>query len=191
MGNLSGVWDLKADITYNGERIAKIYNEDGGKWQSSYYYLKGFVKGDGGYKIKLNVTGEIKERLPASIKLRQDGKTKLFDFKIRMSEGVDDVVIQSTEDEPVVREGVEETDDERITLAEVKTVTANVIKESAEPTPTKTIIKKNEVRYEEEVIYESKNEKLKKYTVYGFCFLLIIVIALLLVEKNGKSSNDC
>ncbi len=189
--NLTGTWDLKADITFDGKRVAKIYNEGENKWQSSYYYLKDFVKGENDYKIKLNITEQIQERLPASIKLRHDGKTEFFNFKIRMSEGYEEVIIQSTEKELVVSENIEESGGRKITLSEIKSVTTNAIKGSNELAPTKTIIKKNEVIYEEEVIYESKNEKLKKYTIYGFCFLLIVVIALLLIEKNGKGSNDC
>lgn len=38
-------------------------------------------------------------------------------------------------------------------------------------------------RPEDSIIYESKNEKIKKYAIYAFCFFLIFVIVVLLLKK--------
>lgn len=35
----------------------------------------------------------------------------------------------------------------------------------------------------EEVVYESKNEKIKQYTVYAFCMFLIVLIGLILIKR--------
>lgn len=47
----------------------------------------------------------------------------------------------------------------------------------------------------EKVIYESRNEKIRKYSIYAFAFFLLIVISFLLLDKNGRtenySDNDC
>lgn len=40
-------------------------------------------------------------------------------------------------------------------------------------------------------IYESNDHKAKRYAIYFFCFLLILLIIALQVEKNEKSRNNC
>jgi hypothetical protein len=178
--NTTGIYDLKADISANGQRVAKIYNEMDKKWQSAYYYLKEFIDDDGEYKIKLNITSPIYEKIPASIKLRQGTKTYTFDFNIRLAEPQDAYMPAS--DHATINESAKED------IAEIKGEILNI---STRDDRTKTIINQKGVVYEEEVIYESKNIRLKEYAIYGFCLILIFVIAVLLYEKNGKSSNDC
>ena len=45
---------------------------------------------------------------------------------------------------------------------------------------SENIIKLNSKKTESEVIYESKNEKIRTYAIYGFCLLLIFIIIILL-----------
>jgi len=41
----------------------------------------------------------------------------------------------------------------------------------------------------EKVIYESKNEKIRKYALYAFLVFALVIFAFLLLEKNGRKED--
>lgn len=43
----------------------------------------------------------------------------------------------------------------------------------------------------EKTVYESKTEKIRKYSVYLFAAFLFAIIIFLLIDKNGKSKDNC
>lgn len=61
----------------------------------------------------------------------------------------------------------------------------NDLNEDLEKNKTKSIINLNPYQDSNtyEIIYESKNEKIRKYSIYGFCVFLIFVIVILLIKK--------
>ena len=59
-----------------------------------------------------------------------------------------------------------------------------IVSEIESPEPDKKIIKLN--HHEEKnsvVIYESKNEKIRKYSIYGFSLFLVFIIAVLICKQ--------
>jgi len=105
-------------------------------------------------------------------KIRQQGLACVADEKENKENQKDDKPEEEIEQE----QGKDEQEQDKIILPEEKT-----FKESRNVTRTsKSIIKLNSKNTESEVIYESKNEKIRIYAVYAFCLLLIFIIIILL-----------
>jgi len=110
-------------------------------------------------------------------KIRQQGLACVADEKENKENQKDDKPEEEIEQEQGKDEqGKDEQEQDKIILPEEKT-----FKESRNVTRTsKSIIKLNSKNTESEVIYESKNEKIRIYAVYAFCLLLIFIIIILL-----------
>ena len=170
-----GVYDLKFDLSVDGSSVARVW--DGDSWGSCYYYLKEFISsGDvKSVKLKIEKAGEIE----GVLKFRQGSAREFFDFEILVGGGVvvpgEDVA--SDEDKVVedegngIIEGGEEVVEE---IVEVKEI--NLQEEAA------GVINLNSPEEEEEVIYESKNQVIKTWAIYGFVLFLILVIFVLLLR---------
>ncbi len=48
---------------------------------------------------------------------------------------------------------------------------------------SENIINLNPQQKTDEIVYESKNEKIKKYAIYGFALFLVFIIAVLLIRR--------
>ena len=76
------LYDVKIDITANGERLSEIWDENEGKWKSTYYYVTGLTLNNKAFvlRIKGNYSGEAN----IDVKIRNGTKTDSFSFSIKI-----------------------------------------------------------------------------------------------------------
>jgi len=174
--DFEGIWDLKVDLTNNGETIARIYSEEKQDFQSSYYYLKEFIEVGEKEEVRLKVEEE--GDFSGLLKLRQGSKTESFDFDINVDKTLEKDSLKEKE------EDIKEVNDSR---EEVSNLKEEIIKEKI--VKEQKVISLNQeynepIMLEEKLVYESKNSKILRYSVYGFSLFLIFLITLLIKEKS-------
>lgn len=95
--------------------------------------------------------------------------------------GIGEATLQKIKDQGLacVSEDMEELEKEQETTPK-KTYYEEPTQINRDKTPSETVINLNTETKEEKIIYESKNEKIKKNLLYGFCIFLICLLFLLL-----------
>lgn len=178
-------YDLKADILSDGKRISQIFDDVPGKWKSTNYYVNNFIISEGKKDVQLRITSEFTGNASGVLKLRQNGKTAIDytgNFSINVGASKKQEQTSTTKnnqnESPIIHE---EPVIERVTSNKIDSA---VISEPIIVPPSESIIKLNsQSKYTAEVIYESKNETIKKYSIYVFCLFLIFIIIILLLRK--------
>jgi len=162
-----GIYDLKIDLSKDGENLAEIF--DSGKWKSAYYYINQFIE-DEETNVKLKIVKDFSGEIEGILKLRQESKREFFYFDLNVGED------SGSEDERVIED-----------VEEVVEKSEEIVKTNSENKEVKVIslnsqVIKTEESNSEKVVYESKNEKIKNFAIYGFAVFLIFVIVVLLVR---------
>jgi len=194
------IYDLKIYVRGDGVGINRVW--DGVGWQRADWYVKNFIDEDGDYNMKLIIHKEFLGDASGQIKLRRSGTSNIiFDdvFGIKVVAGKIDVVNDIVEDVTDIVEDVTDVvedvtdvvkDDEEKEREEEKDVivvknTGNVVNHIKKEAPKKVInLNSQDDNREVQVVYESKNERIKNYMTYGFIFFLICIIGILLYEKQ-------
>jgi len=162
-----GIYDLKIDLSKDGENLAEIF--DSGKWKSAYYYINQFIE-DEETNVKLKIVKDFSGEIEGILKIRQESKREFFYFDLNVGED------SGSEDERVIED-----------VEEVVEKSEEIVKTNSENKEVKVIslnsqVIKTEESNSEKVVYESKNEKIKNFAIYGFAVFLIFVIVVLLVR---------
>jgi len=183
--SLSGIYDLKIDITQNDKRISKIYNT---AWKSTNYYIIGFISDETPRSVRLILNGSSGD-CSGVIKLRKSDKVEYSaNFTIFISATANAIIPEPPKQptqEPIISEIATINNSSTIALTP-NYLTANAISTAPSQaqtpkSPSENIINLNP-SLKEEVIYESKSERIKKYSIYGFCLFLIFIIILLIIK---------
>jgi len=173
--NFTGIYDAKVDISIDGKVIAEILDD---KWKSAYYYLYGFVDDEKKKEIRLRISEDYEGEIEGVLKLRKDSKMEFFYFNIEVkSNGVSEKEVVGESEEVEEVKGKTETPEEIIkkeNYTEIKDVISLGKQNLSEPEDIKTF---------NNVIYESKNEQIKKYSVFGFALLCLIFSILVIIKK--------
>ena len=160
--------DVKIWIEFdeNDSVISDRYDEENEEWKSGRYYVNDFFSGAG------NKTEEIK------LRIRKDyedfyGDIKIF-FKLRNG-------FEIEKEMEILGDEIDEEIEPEITnegeFIETKpSITGNVIKLGASA-------KTEDIKRKNPVIYESNVEKIKKYSMFGFALLCVLLSVLLVREK--------
>lgn len=175
--NFTGVYDVKVDISINKKNIAEIWDKN---WKSAYYYLYDFIDNEEEKKIKLRIVENFEGRINGILKLRKDSKRDFFGFVIEVkdeeeisSDNVLESEIKKSEKDFNDKKKIDETDKDSQII--VETIKLSGLKEDvAESESIKTL---------GNIIYESKNEKIKKYSIFGFA-LLCVGLSVLIIFKR-------
>jgi hypothetical protein len=174
---LDELYNLKIWIKFddNDTIISDGYHEDNEEWKSSKYYVDEFFEGDG-----------------------NNDKMRRIDLRIREAyrdfRGNDVEICFKLEDEPDTEEceniGIleEEIDEvyeplpvQTTTSNSVETigVTGNVIQLNQQTTDPKT----EDLKEQNNILYQSKTELMKKYAIFIFAFFCVALSALLVFNK--------
>lgn len=159
--NLSdGIYDVKIEIIKDSETISDIYDDENDDWKSGVYYLSEIVDGDGNWDFDLNVTEEYFDEANISIKLRNnESKT--------ISSAIFEIEILENEEENLeVEENYEEVQ-----------VTAEIPAEEFEDESIVYLVPKNHTTF------SSKNELIKKISLYGFTIFCFFLAGIMLMKK--------
>lgn len=197
MGFEEDTYDIKIDILANGQRIAKILDND--EWKSTYYYINNIIKENQEEDFTLKITGHTGDA-NIEIKIRNSkDKTEVFTgYEIKIVEEIKDEKQEEQENKTKeVKEVVEQEtiNEETREIREEKpedtpkseTTTLKIIKLNAQTIKTDNDTKENK---------EDKKDKLNNINkntlaMYGFLAFCILLGVLFLLRKNkNKGKNE-
>lgn len=152
-------YDLKIFISFQDDIISEIYN---GGWKSGVYYVP--YSGNNQIRIKSSYS-DVRGDGSLVVRLRESGKSDYIEKSLPIEileysppENVSEEVSSNIADKIVIEENASKED---------------VIVLNSNPAAA----------ISGEVIYESKNEKIRQYSVYAFCVFLIFLIAIILLKR--------
>lgn len=158
--NLNGrQYDLKGFVDFEGEIISEIL--EGRSWKSGIYYITGLDESENLFKIRIKKNFKVEYGdAQLIVKLRENGKTNILveDYKnIEILKGKEE---KNKEDNAAVEE-------------------VNAVSNEIDP----KIVLNSAPSVSGQVIYESKNEKIQKYSLYAFCVFLIFILGIVLLKR--------
>lgn len=177
--SVDNIYDVKIYIKTESSGINRIWDEN--IFRRADWYLREVIDKDGIYEIKLKIHREYNGVAVGEFKLRNKGgrividemfeiniikKTKIIEKqeeKIR-SNKLDD----KEEYETIIKQNKEKTKELNPIVTSQKVINLNPLNKTES----------------EQIIYKSKNQRIKDYMVYGFIFLLICIIIVLFYEKK-------
>ncbi len=177
--NLESInYSVKIYITFkqNDTIISDNYNTLDDKWKSGTYYLQDFFMGPG------NKSKEVEMKIRENYKIFK-GEAWIH---VKLKKG-EDVILQTNKSITILA-GKNKTTEESVLLREM--AEDNLTLENKQNNDTKSIINLNQQQQistinktKDNIVYKSKNEKIKDYATYGFAGFLIFVIAILLIRN--------
>lgn len=160
-------YDIKIWIEHDNKAITEIYYEDKYNWKSGVYYLENAISG---VNSSINLTLRLNKdysnfegNATFNIRLRQNG-TIIKDF----SKEVNILRGENTDNESQELEAQNSSENESTAQ-----ITGEVIYLNAQKTGAQ----------KEEAVFLSKQELIKKYAIYGFAFLCVVFIIVLIINK--------
>ena len=192
-------YDVKIDIITNGERIAKIFDPNDDKYQSTYYFVSGLLDINENKDFKMNITTEYEGKADIIVKIRDSsGNSESFSgYNINIIvEEIETIKEEPEEDTIEQNEEVEkdeELKEEGDILANADNDDVNKINNTSKFIHTSNKVKKDVIfltpqtiknQRDKEVIFRSSNEKIKNYAIYGFAVFCVLVIVLLILDRR-------
>ena len=168
-------YDSKIWIEDDNNLISDRYDDKSETWSSGTYYLNNFFKGPG------NKSEEVKMRIRDGYK-DFTGKAKIF-LKIRDGkEFSEDIIIlkkELAENNPTKKGQEQIKNPEAFIPEDENLVTGKAIKLGSKITN----LESENIKTTNHLIYESKTEKIKQYSLYVFAFLCVIIGILIAIRK--------
>lgn len=160
--------DIRLWIEKRGEIISERYDTKNEEWKSGLFYVNGFDDESIEIRIK-NEYFDFDGEAVINAKIR-DGKEENKPIRILQKEIVGDEQV-----EPQPAEDMPNSEEDGFNEAVIQLGTGKVVEEDS---------LKNEY-YSEAVIYESRNEKMKRYALFGFALLCVGLCVLIAWGKIG------
>jgi len=186
-----GMYDLKVDILGEGERVGKIFDEETGKYKSSYYFVKN-VFSDGKANAKMKIES-YEGKAEIEIKIRDEkGKSESFrgyEIEIKGIVEKDENKIGEAESEnKIALNSGEENKTQELVEDEIESSIKNkaaekVIYLSYNSSPQDIKIENKKDKSGEKTIFASNEEKLKKYVMIAFSVFAVFVIVMMMKKK--------
>lgn len=182
-------YDLKVWIEDDdGDTISEIYDEDDEDWQSGNSYIKNVLEGSGDDSVDVQIRlkgsyDDFKGDATLFVRIRENGQGSYIseadlEEDIEILEKEDDSSTTSTSTTTTTTPATTTT-----TSSSNTSITGGVIKLGS--SDSEDIDGESEdIKTRKPVLYKSKSEYLKEYSVYGFGLLCIALITLLLIERN-------
>jgi hypothetical protein len=180
------IYDIKV-LIYDEEGdknspLSEFYNRDKDDWKSSKNYYNNFVTGPGEERKDITMRikesqGDFKGGAYIGVRLRENGKAS---YSKEFIEEIDIIKDEGGKEEnsEVYAEKKEEIEGNKEDKEAERVIVLGSSKSSLETKDIKS-----------EIIYESKTEKIKKYSIYGFA-LLCVILCILLIFKNGRKNKS-
>jgi len=174
-------YDLKLWIEFEDEDIviSDRYDDNEDEWKSGSYYISNVFSGPGEdeEKIKLRIREDYRDYEGWAIIYAKLRGEETFDEDIEIlkqeedgdddqEEDGDDEDNEESNNQDIDNNPVGNTDNEAILL----------IRNNDNQT--------EDIKTDNNIIYKSKNQYIKEYAIYGFTFLCIILIILLLIDRK-------
>ncbi len=170
-------YDIKIYIKPEDEGtvLSEVYDKKENKWLSGNYYINEIISG----------SGEKEERFSLRIKNKYNnfsGDAEIV-TKIRKS-GTSFVIDEEKEDAEVLKKEEKTYENNDTKSSEIKNNSVKEDTTSISSISGKVIQLGSRQAEKEELIYESKSEKIKKYSIYGLNLVLLIIILFLIMNKK-------
>jgi hypothetical protein len=175
-------YDIKVYVTSEEDTIiSETYDETDDDWSSSNYYINEIVSGPGNktvtFKLRIDSGYEdFKGEAKINAKIKKNGGSAIDDVT------ADIEILEKEED------GDEGGSSTTSTTATTQTSTTTSSSSNSTNSSTDEIVKLNTKKQENiktsggKVLYRSKAEYFKDYGIYGFAFVCIIIIIVLLIK---------
>lgn len=173
--------DLISDRNYDSE------------WKSGWFYMNKLVKGPGNFseRVKLRIDDKYEDfKGDAKLYFKIRGKEEIIrDIEVlkKKKEEISEVVEESEGD--LVEDSVEDnkSDRDNFSLEDTKIeedigITSEVIKLGGKGVNIDNK-ETEDIKSQNNIVYESKTEIIKKYSVYGFTLLIVIICVLIIWRK--------
>jgi hypothetical protein len=187
----SKIYDVKVYIIDEDEElISEIFDEEDAEWKSGNYYLRDFFRGPGDETetVTLRIDEEFDDFTgDAFIKtrIRVSGTTPIIaeeQYEIEILEQEDYEENYEEAEYQEIKYEKEEEQEEEESNSMIK-LNGNAVKKQNEEKDT-------EEPEQAKILYESPNEKIKRYSIYGLNLLLVGIIIFLLINfKNNKNQG--
>lgn len=192
-------YDVKIDIKGANERISRIWN--GNDWQSTHYYVNDIIEEVGGdCDFKMKISKHFDGSASIEIKIRDStGSYKSFSgYNINVEDKEDseddEELDENNEEDETEEDGSkedEDNEDEKESSEEIEVSSEEIIEESEENVDEVIILGSNNdnqesesIKTEENIVYQSKSEIIKKYSIYAFAILCVFICILLIIKKS-------
>lgn len=163
----SGDYDVKVDLLCGSVRCARIWN--GEFWGSTYYFIKEFDAS----KVKLKVVDDYEGDCDGKLRLRKTGGSG-YNYEESFSIDVSGGSVEEENEKDGNVEVKERVVDEKIVEL------SNTPEKEGVIALNSNVVLNGEI---EEVVYESKNQKIRDWVIYFFAGFLIFVIVVLVVLR--------
>jgi len=176
------VWyDIKVYITFkeNDTIISEAYHPSDEKWKSGTYYVLKPFQGGGDRSVTIDLRLKdtydyFKGDAKIIVKIRENTKSTILYTKEQ------EIEILKSSSSSSSSSSSNSNDKKSINLN--SDVTGGVISDTEDGTINLNP-KSSDLALNNEVVYESKDRKIKKYLVYGFALFLIFLVVFLLVKN--------
>ncbi len=202
-------YDVKIEAIANDLRLVRIFDVSKSKYVSTYYYIFDAIKKlERSARFTLNVTEDYQGPANLIVKVRDSsGKADSFpnyivDVKKRTNikieqnqeEMGENYSVKISEEENNQKDKIDEVNKSESDLIDnIDTKNINVEKTIENLSTNEKIIylepKSIKKPENKEIIFQSDNEKIKKYAIYGFVIFCILVIILVILENVKKDKN--
>ena len=195
-------YDIKFDILQNENRIGKIFDPAKSSWKSCYYFIEDIIKNSESTEFKIKVSNYSNGSATGNLKLRDSTNEKtVFEksYELNVSlrttnEQTENTTVTNDTDEEQTNTSAPENVTEDDSASNIKPASAGTSSKISSQSEQKNIQNNSEniinlnpqqsLDYNsDDIVYRSKNEKIKEYLLYGFCLLLILVIVILIIKR--------
>lgn len=194
VNNVEEIYDLKIYISTDGGGINRI--EENGEFRRADWYLNDFINSNGNYQVKLIIHKEYEGKASGQFKLRDSSERVVvfeeFNILVNKNEETSQDTEQNNEStEEITNEENDSNIKEETSKKEKEEETnevlvVNLTKENPSLNIAAKVIKLNEQEdlNKEQLVYKSKNQKIKEIVIYAFIAFLILIIIVLLFERR-------
>jgi hypothetical protein len=165
-------YDLKLSIIDGEKTITQVYDEEQEEWISSFYYLEGIMKGQSDEitiqmrldKKYYDTRGE--HKIVARLRKSQTSSYTEAKKTIRIREGEDEEVISNESNQR-------------------SNLTINISNKTEASRAVKYLNNKPSKSIKTPILYRSRGQEIREYSLYAFAGLCVLIITYLLLKKSN------
>jgi len=173
-------YDIKVWIENDdGDIISEIFDDDDNDWQSGNNYLNDVLSGPGDEEITVEIRikddySNFKGDATLKARIRKDGGSSLDTVE------ADIEILEAVSTATNTTATITTTTTTNSTSSSGTGATIKLGSSEAEDVESET----EDIKSQSPVLYKSKSEYMKEYSVYGFGLLCVVLIALLLIDRK-------
>lgn len=169
--NTTNTYDIKVEILNEKTNLAEIKDES--TWKSAYYYLNEFISSNEEKNIQLKIIKNHTGKINATLKLRKGSFREFYNFDIIIKENKNQIIKE--------KETKKETTQIKNTTQPINNTPKDSSQDIIQLNQIQTILTPTTTK--EQIVFQSKNEIMKKYSMIAFSFLCLIFAILAILKR--------